>query len=55
MLEIYTSINALEQNRILATGTTVPRQTRPILAGLALVLFFLLAGIRLTPAFARWM
>ena len=54
MLKIYASINALEQNRMLSTSQTVPRQTRPWLTGLALVVFFLLAGIRLTPAFARW-
>ncbi|NPA25059.1 MAG: VWA domain-containing protein, partial [Deltaproteobacteria bacterium] len=54
MLEIYASINALERNRMLATSTMVPRQTRPALAGLGLALFLFLAGLELTPAFARW-
>ncbi len=54
MLEIYNSINALEQNRMLSSSETVPRQTRPLLAGLGFAVFLLLAGLKLTPAFARW-
>jgi hypothetical protein len=54
MLEIYASIDALEQNRMLSTSETVPRQTRPGLAGLAFTLFLLLAGLRLIPTLARW-